>query len=184
MAGVRTMVLLLALAHGALVAASEPPSATRTAATTEPAAPPVSARGPEPEPGGKVTASQIALGALGVGLLEGLFALYSAWAAASPQGAGWTIVILSPIAAGSGSSENAAAGVGFAAGGAGLGLYNAFELRSSKYSRTERFWRNMAGWHAALGCGLISGWIFDPSKVAIAVAPGPDGPLLLVSGRF
>jgi hypothetical protein len=183
------MTPLLALALAAMAGASEVRQSTVAA--------PAAAVESEP-PAGKVEASAqapaktagVGTWVLGVSLVEGLFAAYSAAAAAWPQPVGWSQVVLAPLAVGmQNSADNWMVGAGFGAGVAGLGLYNALELRSSQYSRSERFWLNMAGWHAALGCGLITGWIFGPAlpgepKVAITVAPRPGGPLLLVSGRF
>jgi len=183
------MALLLALALAATAAAPEGTSSFAVAraagAESEPPAAKVEspAQAPATKPG-------VGTWVLGVGLLEGMFAAYSAAAAAWPQPVGWSQVVLAPLAVGmQNSPDNWVVGAGFGAGIAGLGLYNALELRSSQYSRTERFWLNMAGWHAAMGCGLVAGWIFGPGLpgepgVAITVAPRPDGPLLLVSGRF
>ncbi len=144
---------------------------------------------PPPAPREQSTARKVALTAAGIALVEGMFALYSAGAAAKPEVAGWTLVALSPIAAGSGSGDHAAFGVGLAAGAAGLGLYNALELRSSTYTKTERFWLNMAGWHAAVACGALADRIARPrsairTNVAIVVGGRGTPSMLLVASRF
>ncbi len=135
--------------------------------------------------------AKVGMAALGVALVEGTVVGYSALAARHPAGLGWTLVLLSPVAAGSGESTGVAARVTLVGGIAALGLYDALVLKSSRYSRGERFWRNVAGWHAAMAGAVLAAWIEGPKgagaeapKVAIGVAIGADRPALVLSGRF
>lgn len=123
-------------------------------------------------------------------LLEGVIAGYSGLAAYHPEPVGLVQVITSPLAAM--SSKNVATFAATAGGFAALGLYNAIELRKAGYSRSDRFWRNFAGWHAigvvAWGADALFGGD-EPAaerdrRAALTVGFAGDAPLLLFAGMF
>lgn len=143
------------------------------------------------------TWSQVGTGALVLGLCEGLFLGYSAVAANYPQQVGWTMVAFTPLAAASGGSANAATQATVVGMGAGLGLYDALELKADRYTRSQRFWRNMAAWHLLVVTAGVVGWATDEGgggagpgpaagapQVSLGLRLTADGPALVLGGRF
>lgn len=133
---------------------------------------------------------------------EGVFAFYSAIAAANPKPAGWVMVGLSPLfgtlvyaeADSKGEAHSGTMGVASGLMIAGMGAYNVFELSKDRYSHSDRFWLNMAAWHVGLlGLGAVVGLadLADgPRKAPASTTPSvslgltPGGGALLVAGRF
>jgi hypothetical protein len=120
---------------------------------------------------------------------EGLILIMSALAADGPQGTGWALVGLSPLAY---MNMQPGGTIGFttigAAGVAAIGLYNALELRGRRYSRGQRFWINMAAWHAWAATLEVAGAIIKEQRASeiptVALGMGAGGPMLTVVGRF
>jgi hypothetical protein len=173
----RLLALVLALSIAAPALAADPtPSSEETDAKP-------------PEATTKPSAGRIAFL---VGLGEALILGYSAAAARWPEPTGWTMVAFAPIGIALQEPRDQAdrvAGVVFGVGYGALGLYDALELRSTKYGRSERFWLNVGGWHAAIAAAVLTAWITgppgtEPSKVLWSVGPRAGGSVLLVSGRF
>ncbi len=184
---------LILCAVGVPARANGPAAAAGPGLTAEPAA----AAGPE----APSVPSRIGPTLLVVGLCEGLFLGYSALAAGHPQEVGWTMVAFTPIAAGSGGTGNLATHFTVVGLGAGLGLYDALVLKSDRYSRQQRFWQNMAGWHLIVAATGVVGWATaeggagagpGPSSPPAAEAPPVSlglgltagGPAIVVGGRF
>jgi hypothetical protein len=122
-------------------------------------------------------------------ILEGLFVGYSALASHWPQQTGWVTVATAPLGyVNMQRGETLAATTVFVAGAAGLGLYNALELRGQGYSRGQRFWINMAAWNAlAIATQVTYHFTRDeqPSTApSMAIGVGADGPVLMLAGRF
>lgn len=125
----------------------------------------------------------------GWALVEGQAVLFSALAARWPEGAGWTLVAISPLTFGNpqrGASMGQTAGI--AAGVAGIGLYNALELRGGRYSEGQRFWRNIAAWNVLYLGAEISGHLIqrqrDAARPSVEIGVGPGGAAIMLSGRF
>lgn len=121
---------------------------------------------------------------------EGIIAGYSALAAYHPEPVGFVQVITSPLLAM--NSKNVATFAATAGGFATLGLYNAIELRKPGYSRSDRFWRNFAAWHAIGVAAWAADALFgddDPAPerardAALTIGFVGDAPLLVLAGRF
>jgi hypothetical protein len=210
-----TMALLLALALSATFATSDParpseqvepsspqappspgtegPPASEVASqetgestVREPAASPQDAPAAGPASGGKSTGAKIVEELV---IVETISAGVSGIAAFAPEVGGWAIAILGPLLATGAPADERAAAVAFGAGSVGLGLYNAFELRSSRYDRSERFWLNMAGCNAVIAGTALADWVAKPKRPteptpAVSVRARVAPPMLVVSGRF
>lgn len=168
-------------------------AATRVAADAKTVAlggspPPANVEPSTREPSRVANAGKVVLA---LSLLEGMVLGFSEAAARAPSGVGWGLVVLSPLAAGSGEADGVAARFTFVGGIVALGLYDALVLDSSRYSRGERFWRNVAAWHAAIAGAVIAGWIEGPRdakaeghELSVGVGIGADRPALILGGRF
>jgi hypothetical protein len=175
------------------------PEAPAVDAAVTPPAQPAAAKSPGPS-ALKVTVTVV--------VTEGLLAALSAGLANDPKN-GWVMVGLSPLmvigvwgqmdSQGKPNSEvmGVASGVMFA----GIGAYNALELSKDKYSKSDRFWLNMAAWHVGLlGVAAVVGSVGavvgladleqGPRKAPASTTPSvslgltPGGGALLVAGQF
>lgn len=178
--------LIVVLVLPSLARATEP-DGDATIATPDDVAPERTSKGAAERPSIARTAAALAL-------MEGLVAGWSAAAAYYPEPVGWLQVVASPLACMEAPGKNGLVLCGAtAAEFAGLGMYNALELRGDGYSRTERFWRNVVAWHAMFASIAITGALLgddDPTKSrdgrpAVSVAFASDAtPLLVVGAKF
>jgi len=114
--------------------------------------------------------------------LEGIIALNSAIAMASPEVFGTGMVLLSPLAM---SEDTNMINNSVAMGGAiSLGLYNGLELNDSKYSNTDVFVRNVVGWHLVFASMWLSHKITDEKQTTAYIAPSGDGLVFSINHRF
>ena len=116
-------------------------------------------------------------------LIEGLCILNAALAVPSPEIYGILLTVFSPLGAENANPATAAVGMG---GAASLGLYNAIELRKSRYSGKDVFVRNLVAWNLLLG-GLylterLTGRSSEDGPIAIALSP--DGFAVSAFYRF
>jgi hypothetical protein len=132
--------------------------------------------------------------ALGVVILEAVGAGHAALASRWPEATGWTTVALAPtvFVNPQGGLVPGAEGVqlGVAAASlAGVGLYDALELRSDRYSRSQRFWRDELAFHGWLAVNVVTELVLrsrhpeapaPPPRVSIRAGPGG----LSLAGRF
>jgi hypothetical protein len=208
----RTLALLAAIASPTLAAAQEPAPEAQPVweALPAPEAQPAPEALPDPKaqpdltarpapPSGRVEPSARAAGkkattgelVLGFVLFEGVVGGLSWWASDVPKGFGWILVVAAPLTyaihdyppAEIWEARVATAGM------TGLGLYNALVLSKDSYSASQRFWQNVAAWHAIAVSSLAAKWLTAPDdssapRVSFLVGPRADRLVVLVSGRF
>ncbi len=121
---------------------------------------------------------------LGFTLMEGIIAANAASAASHPEGYGWVCTLLSPLAfaAGENETQSIIMGTSFLS----MAQYNAWELKKPKYSKRERFQKNMVYWHGM----AITSWAIEKitgkkiNSKKVRVAPKEDGIQVAMSYRF
>jgi hypothetical protein len=184
--------LLTPLLLLALTAAQAPPPSAEGETTVEVVRVPPSVMDDDLIRAIGVPPDRTAPGPLEYVLVEGALIVFSGLAARYPEGMGWAFVGLSPLPFMNLQGGDTVEAVSvFAVGMAGIGLYNALELRGGGYSAGKRFLLNVAAWNAvAIGTEITArvtrGADPKPDAHSVSLGFGASGgrPVLVLGGRF
>jgi len=114
--------------------------------------------------------------------IEGLFIGNAYLATVSPEVYGAILTLGAPLGGSSEVSDTTnLVNIGVASS---LGLYNAMELNSDKYSKSDVFMKNMFGWHLFAVSSWLSEKLSGNKETVAYIAPYIDGAALAVNHRF
>lgn len=115
-------------------------------------------------------------------ILEGMILFNSALISYDPEAFGGILTLFSPLAA-SEHSQNETQ-ILTVAGTASIGLWNALELKDSKYSKGDVFKSNFIAFNLLILSTHLSDLVFEDNSESVAVQNMNDGFLISFQSRF
>lgn len=117
-----------------------------------------------------------------IAILEGMILFNSALISYDPEAFGGVLTLFSPLAASEHSQSETQ--ILTVAGTASIGLWNALELKDSKYSKADVFKSNFVAFNLLILSAHISDLIFEENSKSLALQNMNDGFLISFQSRF